>query len=37
MAYSTDYRRAAAGYKQSGHTFKELKEVFKITPRTFYQ
>lgn len=37
MAYSKDYRVAAIAYKQNGHTFKELKEVFKITPRTYYQ
>jgi transposase len=37
MAYSVDYRKAALEYKRSGHTFKELKEVFKITPRTYYQ
>lgn len=37
MSYSKDYREAAIGYKQNGHTFKELKEVFKITPRTYYQ
>jgi transposase len=37
MAYSADYRRAAIGFKQGGHTFKELKEVFKIMPRTYYQ
>jgi transposase len=37
MAYSADYRKAAIAFKQAGHTFKELKEVFKITPRTYYQ
>lgn len=37
MAYSKDYREAAIAYRQSGHTFRELKEVFKITPRTYYQ
>ena len=37
MAYSEDYRKAAIDYKQGGQTFKELKEVFKITPRTYYQ
>jgi transposase len=37
MAYSADYRKMAIDYKDSGHTFKELKEVFKITPRTYYQ
>lgn len=37
MGYSVDYRKAAIEFKQGGHTFKELKEVFKITPRTYYQ
>jgi transposase len=37
MAYSADYRKAAFVFNQSGHTFKELKNVFKITPRTYYQ
>jgi transposase len=37
MAYSADYRKAAVDYKNNGHTFAELKDVFKITPRTFYQ
>jgi hypothetical protein len=37
MAYSADYRKAAIAFKQAGHTFKELGEAFKITPRTYYQ
>jgi transposase len=37
MAYSVDYRKVAIKYKQNGHTFKDLKEVFRITPRTYYQ
>jgi transposase len=37
MAYSADYRKAAIDFKQGGHTFQELKDVFKITPRTYYQ
>jgi transposase len=37
MAYSADYRKAAIAFKRAGHTFKELREVFKITPRTYYQ
>jgi transposase len=37
MAYSIDYRKAAIEYKQSGHTFAQLKEVFKITACTYYQ
>jgi transposase len=36
-AYSADYRKAAIKYKQNGHTFKDLKEAFGITPRTYYQ
>jgi transposase len=32
-----DYRKAAIEYKRNGHTFKDLKEVFRITPRTYYQ
>lgn len=36
MAYSLDYREAAVEYKKNGHTFKELKEAFKITPQTYY-
>jgi transposase len=37
MAYSADYRKAAIAFKQAGHTFREPEEVFKITPRTYYQ
>jgi len=37
MAYSKDYRQAAIEFKQDGHTFEELKSVFKITARTYYQ
>ena len=37
MAYSIDYRKAAIEFKQSGNTFAQLKRVFKITPRTYYQ
>jgi transposase len=37
MAYSADYRKAAVAFKQAGHTFRELRDVFKITPRTYYQ
>jgi transposase len=37
MSYSADYRKAAIAFKQAGHTFKELKEAFKITHRTYYQ
>ena len=37
MAYGIDYRKAAIEFKQSGNTFAQLKKVFKITPRTYYQ
>jgi transposase len=37
MAYSADYRKAAIEYKRNRHTFKDLKEVFRITPSTYYQ
>ncbi|MDR0374680.1 MAG: transposase [Treponema sp.] len=37
MAYSADCRKAAIAFKQAGHTFKELKEAFKITSRTYCQ
>ena len=37
MAYNIDYRKAAIEFKQSGNTFAQLKKVFKITPRTYYQ
>jgi len=35
--YSNDYRRRAVGYKDEGHTFKELRKVFGICSRTYYQ
>jgi transposase len=35
MAYSVDFREAAVAYKDGGHTFAELKEVFKITNKTY--
>jgi transposase len=37
MAYGIDYRKAAIEFKQNGNTFAQLKKVFKITPRTYYQ
>ena len=37
MAYSIDYKRRAVEYKQEGHTFKELEEVFKISSATYYR
>jgi transposase len=36
MAYSRDYREAAIEFKLKGHTFSELKDVFKITSQTCY-
>ena len=36
MAYSKDYQIRAIEYKESGHTFKELYEVFKIPASTYY-
>jgi len=35
--YSIDYKRRAVEYKQEGHTFKELKEAFKIPNQTYYR
>ena len=32
-----DYRMRAVAYKDEGHTFKELKEIFKIPAQTYYQ
>ena len=37
MAYSIDYRKAAIEFKQDGHTFVQLKKVFKITAKTYYE
>jgi transposase len=37
MAHSADYRKAAIAFKQAGYTFREVGEVFKITPRTYYR
>jgi transposase len=36
MAYSKDFREAAIKFKEAGHSFAELKEVFAITPQTYY-
>ena len=36
MSYSLDYKKRAVEYKQEGHTFKQLREVFKIPPETYY-
>ena len=35
MAYSIDFRKKAVEYKDSGHTFAQLKEVFGITNKTY--
>jgi transposase len=35
--YSIDYKRRAVAYKEEGHTFKELKEAFRIPAETYYQ
>jgi transposase len=37
MTYSANYRKVAIEYKRNGHTFKDLREVFRITPHTYYQ
>jgi transposase len=34
MAYSEDYRKRVLEYNAEGHTQKEVKTVFKITPKT---
>ena len=36
MAYSMDYRLRAVEYKDEGHTFKELRETFKIPAISYY-
>jgi hypothetical protein len=36
MAYSIDFREAAIKFKESWHSFSELKEVFGIVPQTYY-
>lgn len=35
--YSVDYKKRAVEYKQEGHSFKELMEVFKIPNQTYYR
>jgi transposase len=37
MAYCEKYRKAAVEYKDSGHTFEELKSTFKISSSTYYR
>ena len=34
MAYSEDYRKRVTAYRKEGHTFRETKEVFKVTVDT---
>ena len=34
--YSREYRKRAMEYKEEGHTFKELRETFKIPAGTYY-
>ena len=36
MGYDEKYRARAVAFKKDGHTFKELKKVFKICSRTYY-
>jgi len=36
MAYSIDYQNRAIAYKDEGHSFKELYEVFRIPSATYY-
>jgi transposase len=31
-----DYRHRAVEYKDEGHTFRELKAVFKVSSATYY-
>jgi transposase len=37
MAYSLDYKKRAVAYKLEGHTFKQLREAFKIPSTTYYE
>ena len=37
MAYCEKYRKRAVEYKNSGHTFEELKDTFKISSSTYYK
>jgi transposase len=37
MAYDIDFIKRAVAYKQDGHTFQQLREVFDIPPETYYQ
>lgn len=35
MAYDKNFRKKAVEYKDNGHTFAQLKEVFGITNKTY--
>jgi len=37
MAYSIDFVKRAPAYKQQGHTFKQLREIFGICSQSYYQ
>jgi transposase len=37
MAYSIDFIERAVAFKQNGHTFIQLREMFGIPSETFYQ
>jgi len=34
--YSIDFIRCAVAYKDEGHTFSELRNIFNIPPETYY-
>jgi transposase len=36
MAYSIDFIRRAVTYRQTGHTFAQLREAFDISSATYY-
>jgi transposase len=36
MAYSKDFIERAVKYKDSGHTFSQLREAFNISSATYY-
>jgi transposase len=36
MTYDVKFREKAIKYKESGHTFPELKKVFGIIAKTYY-
>jgi transposase len=37
MAYDEKFREKAVIYKDNGHSFKELKEIFGISSSTYYK